>query len=82
MRMFGNKEIDFIEDFRMLKSEEILVVGNEDEIIDYLIWMTQYKRYQYKPEEIQLPKAIIYDLRNLNCGLIEYAEKRMVSSEK
>ena len=30
--MFGDKEIDFIEDFIMLKSEEIFVVGNEDEI--------------------------------------------------
>ena len=53
---------------------------NED--IDYLVWMTPYKRYQYAPEKIQPPKAIVYDLKNVNCNLIEYDEKRMVSSEK
>ena len=53
---------------------------NED--IDYLVWMTPYKRYQYASEEIQQPKAIVYDLKNVNCELIEYDEKRMVSSEK
>lgn len=53
---------------------------NED--IDYLVWMTPYKRYQYAPEELQPPKTIVYDLKNVNCELIEYDEKRMVSSEK
>lgn len=32
MRMFGDKEIDFIEDFRMIPSEQIAVIGNEEEI--------------------------------------------------
>ena len=32
MRMFGDKEIDFIEDFRMIPSEEIAVIGNKKEI--------------------------------------------------
>lgn len=53
---------------------------NED--IDYLVWMTPYKRYQYAPEKLQPPKAIVYDIKNINCELIEYDEKRMVSSEK
>ncbi len=53
---------------------------NED--IDYLVWMTPYKRYQYAPEKLQPPRATVYDIKNINCELIEYDEKRMVSSEK
>lgn len=53
--------------------------------IDYLIWMTPYKRYEYELEELQPPKAIVYDIKNIssiNNKLIHYDEKRMVSSEK
>lgn len=53
---------------------------NED--IDYLVWMTPYKRYQYAPEKLQPPRATVYDIKNINYELIEYDEKRMVSSEK
>jgi hypothetical protein len=53
---------------------------NED--IDYFIWMTPYKGYQYAPDEIQPPKATVYDIKNINYELIEYDEKRMISSEK
>ena len=53
---------------------------NED--IDYLVWMTPYKGYQYAPDEIQPTRATVYDLKNANYKLIEYDEKRMVSSEK
>lgn len=50
--------------------------------IDYLIWMTPYKRYQYAPDKIQPPIATIYDIKNMKIELIEYNEKKMVSSEK
>lgn len=53
-----------------------------NEEIDYFVWMTPYKGYQYAPDEIQPPKATVYNLKNINCELIEYDEKRMVSSEK
>ena len=32
MRMFGDKEIDFIENFRTIPSEKITIIGNEEEI--------------------------------------------------
>ena len=50
--------------------------------IDYLIWMTPYKRYQYNSDELPLPMATVYDLKHIDHELIEYDEKRMVSSEK
>ena len=54
----------------------------QKEDIDYLVWMTPYKRYQYAPEKLQPPKAVVYDLKNANYKLIEYDERRMVSSEE
>jgi len=56
------------------------MLKNKD--IDYLIWMTTYKRYQYNSDELPLPMAIVYALKHIDHELIEYDEKRMVSSEK
>lgn len=53
-----------------------------DADIDYIIWMTPYKRYFYAPDEKQPPKATIYTKNNLLHELLEYDEDKMVSAEK
>lgn len=53
-----------------------------DENIDYIIWMTPYKRYFLAPDEMQPPKATIYTKNNLLYELLEYDEDKMVSAEK
>ena len=50
--------------------------------IDYLIWMAPYKRFHDAPDDKQLPKVAIYDLKNFKYELIEYKKEKMVSSEK
>ena len=63
-------------------SDKRFVECFQNEDIDYLVWMTPYKRYQYAPEKLQPPRATVYDIKNINYELIEYDEKRMISSEK
>ena len=59
-----------------------LVEAFKDANIDYMIWMTPYKRYSYASNEIQPPKVVLYDLKDFKCKLLEYDEDKMVSAEK
>lgn len=54
----------------------------KDTDIDYFIWYAPYKNFQTDAEMVFLPKASIYDVKNMNFQMIEYDEDYMISLEK
>ena len=53
--MFGDKEIDFIENFRMLRLEEIAVIGNEEKIDKMITIIKDTKNWIDSSGKDQLP---------------------------
>lgn len=62
------------------EDEEFLnIIKNLD--IDYLIWYAPYKYAESIYGLVELPKVVIYDLKNIDIETINYNENLMVSAE-
>ena len=66
--------------FHFLDKRFVKCFINED--IDYVIWMTPYKRYAYVKDDMQPPMVTIYSKNKLVHELFDYDEKKMISAEK
>lgn len=66
--------------FHFLDKRFVKCFINDD--IDYIIWMTPYKRYAYVKDDMQPPMVTIYSKNKLVHELFEYDEKKMISAEK
>lgn len=52
-----------------------------DSDIDYLLWFTPYKKIDYIGKRLELPKVIVYNIKELPPKQIRYDEECMMSLE-
>jgi len=53
----------------------------QDSDIDYLVWFTPYKLIEFLGKGLELPRAVVYNIKELPQGQFEYNEDRMMSVE-
>mgnify|MGYP007081727145 FL=1 len=53
----------------------------QDSDIDYLVWFTPYKMIEFLGNGLKLPRAVVYNIKELPQEQFEYNEDRMMSVE-
>ena len=53
----------------------------KDSDIDYIVWFTPYKKIEFLGKGLDLPRAVVYNIKDLPQEQFEYNEDRMMSVE-